>query len=81
MDVLKDGLSGIYFFYDPSYKDRQLGTWILISMIKHAAERGMPYAYLGYFVKGCTSMEYKGHYKPSEILYPDGTWRVVDPMA
>jgi leucyl-tRNA---protein transferase len=81
MDVLKDGLSGIYFFYDPDYKDRQLGTWILVSMIKQAAERGMPYAYLGYFVKGCRSMEYKGHYKPSEILQPDGTWRVVDPLA
>lgn len=81
MDVLKDGLSGIYFFYDPAYKERQLGTWVLISMIKNAAERGMPFAYLGYFVKGCRSMEYKGHYKPSEILYPDGTWRLVDPLA
>lgn len=80
MDVLKDGLSGIYFFYDPDYKDRQLGTWILISMIKECARRGLPYAYLGYFVKGCRSMEYKGHFKPSEILYPDGTWRLVDPL-
>jgi len=80
MDALKDGLSGIYFFYDPDYKDKQLGTWILITMITVCAQRGLPYAYLGYFVKGCRSMEYKGHYKPSEILYPDGTWRLVDPL-
>jgi arginine-tRNA-protein transferase len=49
-------------------------------MIKECARRGLPYAYLGYFVKGCRSMEYKGHFKPSEILYPDGTWRLVEPL-
>lgn len=80
MDVLKDGFSGIYFFWDPDYRNYQLGTWILITMIKRAAALGLPYAYLGYFVKGCRSMEYKGHYTPSEILYPDGNWRIVDPM-
>lgn len=80
MDVLQDGLSGIYFFYDTDFRDRQLGTWIVISMIFECAKRGLPYAYLGYFVKGCRSMEYKGQYEPSEILYPDGAWRQVDPM-
>lgn len=80
MDRLKDGLSGIYFFYDPEYRDRQLGTWVLISMIKRAAHLGLPYAYLGYFVKGCRSMEYKGHFKPSEILHSDGVWRVENPL-
>ncbi|MBX9941983.1 MAG: arginyltransferase [Candidatus Obscuribacterales bacterium] len=80
MDALKDGFSGIYFYWDPDYKNHRLGTWILITMIKRAAELNLPYAYLGYFVKGCRSMEYKGHYTPSEILYPDGTWRLVDPM-
>lgn len=74
MDVLKDGFSGIYFFYDPDFNERSLGTWIVISMIKRAAELGLPYAYLGYFIKGCRSMEYKGLFDPSETLGSDGRW-------
>lgn len=75
MDVLSDGFSGIYYFYEPAFNERSLGTWIIISMIRRAAQMGLPYAYLGYFIKGCRSMEYKGLFDPSEILEADGTWR------
>lgn len=80
MDRLTDGYSGIYYFYDPSERTRQLGTWILITMIQKSVEAGLPYAHLGYFVKGCSSMEYKGLFKPAEILHVDGVWRAAEIM-
>src|SRR5205823_12092160 len=58
-DDLPGGLSAIYFFYDPAHRDLSLGTWNVLSLIAHAAERGIPHVYLGYYVAGCPSMAYK----------------------
>ena len=74
VDALPDGLSAIYFFYDPDQRHRSLGTFNVLSIIDSARQRGLPWVYLGYYVEGCRSVEYKGGFRPNEVLRPDGTW-------
>ena len=74
VDVLPDGLSGIYFFYDPDERRRSLGTFNVLSIIDAARARGLSWAYLGYYVRGCRSLEYKALFRPNEVLRDDGTW-------
>jgi arginine-tRNA-protein transferase len=75
VDHLAEGLSAIYFFHDPDERDRSLGTYNVLSLIRVAAERGLPHVYLGYYVEGCRSLAYKARFRPNEVLHPDGTWR------
>jgi arginine-tRNA-protein transferase len=75
VDVLPGGLSAVYFFYDPDLKARSLGTFNVLKVIESAAARRLPYVYLGYYVEGCRSLEYKGRFRPNEVLGPDGEWR------
>lgn len=70
-----DGLSMIYSFYDPEHEGRAgLGNYIILDHIKRAAESGLPYVYLGYWVDGSPRMQYKVRYRPLEELTRDG-WR------
>jgi arginine-tRNA-protein transferase len=74
VDNLPLGLSAIYFFYDPDHRQRSLGTWNILNVIESAANRGLPHAYLGYYVAGCQSMAYKTRFVPNQLLGPDGQW-------
>jgi arginyl-tRNA--protein-N-Asp/Glu arginylyltransferase len=74
VDVLPDGLSAVYFFYDPDERRRSLGTFNVLSIIESARRRGVEWAYLGYYVRGCRSLEYKAQFRPNEILHADGMW-------
>jgi arginine-tRNA-protein transferase len=74
VDNLPAGLSAIYFFYDPDYRQHSLGTWNILSLIEHARQRHIPFVYLGYYVAGCPSMEYKVGFAPNQVLEPDGKW-------
>lgn len=74
VDHLPEGLSAIYFFYDPEERRRSLGTFNVLSVIRGAAAAGLPHVYLGYYVEGCRSLEYKARFRPNEVLGPDGTW-------
>jgi arginine-tRNA-protein transferase len=69
------GLSAIYFFHEPRERDRGLGTWNILNVIDEARRRGLPYVYLGYFVSGCRSLEYKERFRPHEVLTPLGQWQ------
>jgi arginine-tRNA-protein transferase len=75
VDRLPAGLSAIYFFYDPAERDRGLGTWNVLNVIRRAAELGLPHVYLGYHVAGSASLEYKANFAPNETRNPDGVWR------
>jgi leucyl-tRNA---protein transferase len=75
VDELSDGLSGVYFYYDPDYRQLSPGTWMCLSMIERAQALNLPYVYLGYLVRGCRSMEYKANFKPYELLGQDNVWR------
>ncbi|MDB5309843.1 MAG: arginyl-tRNA-protein transferase [Gemmataceae bacterium] len=74
VDRLPEGLSAIYFFYDPAERDRSLGTFNVLSVIRAAAGWGLPHVYLGYYVEGCRSLEYKARFGPNEVLGPAGEW-------
>jgi arginine-tRNA-protein transferase len=74
VDDLPGGLSAIYFFYDPDERHRSLGTWNVLSILDHARSRRVPHVYLGYYVAGCQSMEYKMRFAPNQILGEDRQW-------
>lgn len=73
-----DGLSMIYSFYDPTIEDRTgLGNFVILDHIERAAEAGLPFVYLGYWVEGSPRMQYKVRFRPLEVLGADG-WRRLD---
>ena len=77
-DVLGDGLSMVYSFYDPDDGDRRLGTFMILDHIERARTMGLPYVYLGYWVEGSRKMDYKGRFLPQERLMPSGWTRIED---
>ena len=74
VDDLPGSLSAIYFFYDPEVRRRSPGTFNILSLIDGAARRGLEHVYLGYYVAGCSSMEYKPRFRPNQLLGSDGDW-------
>jgi leucyl-tRNA---protein transferase len=76
-DVLSDGLSMVYSFYDPDHHARSLGTFMILDHIARARRMGLPYVYLGYWVEGSRKMHYKGRFMPQQRLMPEG-WQRVD---
>ena len=73
-----DGLSMIYSFYDPEHATRTgLGNYIILDHIRRAAETGLPYVYLGYWVAGSARMQYKVRYRPLERLGRNGWERIT----
>ena len=75
-DVLKDGLSMVYSFFEANEAPRSLGTFMILDHIARARRMGLPYVYLGYWVEGSRKMDYKGRFLPQERLMPDGWERV-----
>ncbi len=73
-DVLSDGLSMVYSFFDPELEPRSPGSYIILDHIEIARAAGLPYVYLGYWVAGSQKMDYKKNYKPLEIFI-GGKWR------
>jgi arginyl-tRNA--protein-N-Asp/Glu arginylyltransferase len=77
-DVLSDGLSMVYSFFDPDAGARSLGTFIILDHIARARRLGLPYVYLGYWVKGSKKMDYKGRFLPQERLTGEGWARIEE---
>jgi arginine-tRNA-protein transferase len=75
-DVLADGLSMVYSFFEPDAAARSLGTFMVLDHIARAQRMGLSYVYLGYWVSGSRKMDYKGRFLPQERLTPDGWERV-----
>jgi len=73
VDELVDGLSAIYTFFDPALDKRSLGGFAILWQIEKAREMGLPYLYLGYWVRDCQKMAYKSDYRPLE-LYVNNRW-------
>lgn len=79
VDVVPQGLSAIYFFHDPAYRDWGPGTWNVLNVIEQARQKKFPFVYLGYFVSGCRSLEYKARFQPNEVLDASGLWKAFHP--
>ena len=75
-DVLSDGLSMVYSFFEPDEAARSLGTFMVLDHIARAQRMGLAYVYLGYWVRGSRKMDYNSRFLPQERLTPDGWARV-----
>jgi leucyl-tRNA---protein transferase len=75
-DVLGDGLSMVYSFFEPDEAARSLGTLMVLDHIARARRMGLAYVYLGYWVRGSRKMDYKSRFLPQERLTPDGWARI-----
>jgi len=73
VDVMGNGLSAIYSFFDPALKSRSLGVYAVLWQIQHAQALQLPHVYLGYWIKQCRKMSYKIAYRPVELLI-NGRW-------
>lgn len=68
------GLSAVYTFFDPEHADRSLGSHAILWLIEHARNLGLPWVYLGYWIRDCRKMNYKTRFRPCEG-YIDNAWR------
>lgn len=76
IDVLDDGLSSVYTFYDPDTAGASYGTYNVLWQIAQARQLAMPHIYLGYWIEESQKMAYKKHFQPLEALH-HGEWKIL----
>ncbi|MBO6815194.1 MAG: arginyltransferase [Rhizobiaceae bacterium] len=74
-DVIADGLSMVYSFFDSESGFNSLGTYMILDHIRMARQRGLPHVYMGYWVSGSRKMDYKTRFRPQEHLGMNGWTR------
>lgn len=67
-DVLPNGLSAVYTFFDPDQAARSLGRFAILWQIEECRRLGLEALYLGYWIKNCRKMNYKSEYRPLQLL-------------
>ncbi len=76
IDVLDDGLSSVYTFYDPEVKGASFGTYNVLWQIEQTRQLDMHYVYLGYWIAESPKMAYKVNFQPLEAL-KQGQWQAL----
>ena len=80
IDVLEDGLSSVYTFFDPDLPSASLGTYNILWQIGQCQFYHWSHLYLGYWIRECRKMSYKVRFRPIEGLV-DGIWQEIDPLS
>lgn len=78
VDATPACLSSVYFYFAPQEARRSLGVFGALQEIEECRVRGLPYWYVGYYVRESAKMNYKAAFGPHELLGPDGVWRGND---
>jgi arginyl-tRNA--protein-N-Asp/Glu arginylyltransferase len=73
IDKLPDGMSSVYTFYDPDVRGTSFGTYNILWQVQQCLALGLPYLYLGYWIKESRKMAYKASFRPLQGL-TDGRW-------
>ncbi|MBM4059766.1 MAG: arginyltransferase [Planctomycetes bacterium] len=73
VDVCRSSVSSVYHFFDPAAARRSLGVFSVVAEIGWAAQQGIPWYYLGFWIEGAPTMHYKADYRPHELLR-HGRW-------
>jgi arginine-tRNA-protein transferase len=72
-DLLPQGLSSVYTFFDPEKRRAGLGVYAILWQLEHAMELGKQWVYPGFWIEGCNKMSYKSQYRPLEA-WNGKTW-------
>jgi arginine-tRNA-protein transferase len=72
IDLLDDGVSAVYSFFDPRRGRRSLGSWSILWLVDECRRCGQPYVYLGYWIADSAKMAYKARFPALERLTPEG---------
>ena len=77
IDILQDGLSAVYTFFEPE-AEGSLGTWAILWQIEECRKARLPWLYLGYWIRESRKMAYKSAFRPQQLLR-SGTWTPSSP--
>ena len=80
IDILDQGISSVYTFFDTSVPASSYGSYSILWQIEQAKILGLPYLYLGYFIRESKKMSYKANYQPMEGLIDDH-WQALSGLA
>jgi len=78
LDHLGDGLSSVYTFFDPAIRGASFGTYNILWQMEQCKNLGLPYLYLGYWIRDSRKMAYKAQFLPMQGLI-EGEWKTLDP--
>lgn len=78
VDLLENGLSAVYTFFEPKFAQYSLGNYAVLWQIQHALEMDLEFVYMGFWIKNCRKMSYKTQYQPMQGFI-ENQWTTLEP--